>query len=69
MAFAKQSIGPSIGAAAAPSLGPKEKAMYTDGFGVAVIVAVLALLAPLLWIGWWLLADLGGRPNGTYPTA
>lgn len=43
--------------------------MYTDGFGVAVIVAVLALLAPLLWIGWWLLAELGERPNGTYPTA
>lgn len=42
--------------------------MYTDGFGVAVIVAILALLSPVLWIGWWLLADLGERANGIYPT-
>ena len=42
--------------------------MYTDGFGVAVIVALLALLSPVLWIGWWRLADLGERANGPYPT-
>jgi hypothetical protein len=67
-ALADQSIGPSIGAAARPSLGKKETAMYTDGFGVAVVVAILALLSPVLWIGWWLLADVGERTNGTYPT-
>ena len=37
--------------------------MYTDGFGAAVVVAVLVLLLPVLWIGWWLLADLGERPS------
>jgi hypothetical protein len=42
--------------------------MYTDGFGVAVIVALLALLSPVLWIGGWLLADLGEMANATYPT-
>lgn len=41
--------------------------MYTDGFVVAVIVALLALLLPALWMGWWLLADLGERADGTYP--
>ena len=46
----------------------KEKAMYSDGFGVAVIVSIVALLSPVLWIGWWFLADLGERANGTYPT-
>lgn len=42
--------------------------MYSDGFVVAVILGLLALLSPVLWIGWWLLADLGERANGTYPT-
>jgi hypothetical protein len=42
--------------------------MYTDGFGVAVIVAILALLLPLMWIGWWVLADLGEKADGAYPT-
>jgi hypothetical protein len=42
--------------------------MNTNGFGVAVIVALVALLSPVLWIGWWFLADLGERADGTYPT-
>jgi len=42
--------------------------MYTDGFGVAVPVALLALLAPGRWPGWWLVADLGERANGASPT-
>ncbi len=42
--------------------------MYSDGFVAAVIVALLALLLPVLLIGWWLLADLGERANGAYPT-
>jgi len=35
--------------------------MYSDGFVAAVILGLLALLSPVLWIGWWLLADLGER--------
>jgi len=42
--------------------------MYPDGFVAAVILGLLALLLPVLWIGWWLLADLGEKANGTYPT-
>jgi hypothetical protein len=42
--------------------------MYNDGFVVAVLIALLALLLPALWIGWWILADLGERAGGTYPT-
>jgi len=41
--------------------------MYSDGFGVAMIVGLVALLSPVLWIGWWLLADLGERADGGYP--
>ncbi len=41
--------------------------MYTDGFVVAVILGVIALLLPAVWMGWWLIADLGERTNGTYP--
>jgi hypothetical protein len=41
--------------------------MYNDGFGAAIIVGLVALLSPVLWIGWWLLADLGERASGTYP--
>ena len=66
--FGNQSIRPSIGAAASPSLHPKEDLMYPDGFVAAVILGLLALLLPVLWIGWWLLADLGEKANGTYPT-
>ena len=40
--------------------------MYTDGFGVALILGLLALLSPALWIGWWLLADLGESAYGTH---
>jgi hypothetical protein len=46
----------------------RRKAMYTDGFGAALMVGLIALLSPALWIGWWLLADLGEKVNGTYPT-
>jgi len=41
--------------------------MYSDGFGVAMIVGLVALLSPVLWIGWWLLADLGEQAGGRYP--
>ena len=40
--------------------------MYTDGFVVAAILGLLALLLPVLWIGWWLLADLGDGASGTH---
>lgn len=39
--------------------------MYSDAFAVALVLGVLALLSPMLWIGWWLIADLGDRVNGT----
>jgi hypothetical protein len=45
-----------------------EDLMYSDGFLVAVILGLLAVLSPVLWVGWWLLADLGERASGTYPT-
>jgi hypothetical protein len=56
-----QSIGPSIGATVAPSLRLREKAMYNEGFVGAIILGLFAFLLPVLWIGWWLLADLGDR--------
>jgi hypothetical protein len=32
--------------------------------GVGVVVAmILIILAPAIWIAWWLLADLGQRAN------
>jgi hypothetical protein len=40
--------------------------MYSDGFVVAVILGVLTLLLPALWMGWWLLVDLGDRAKGTH---
>jgi hypothetical protein len=40
--------------------------MYTDGFLVAVLVGVIALLLPALWIAWWLIADLGETANGSH---
>jgi hypothetical protein len=33
--------------------------------GVAVVVLILMLLAPALWVAWWLLADLGQRAQST----
>ena len=40
----------------------------TDGFAVALILGLIALLSPVLWIAWWLLADLGERASGAYST-
>lgn len=40
--------------------------MYNDGFVVALILGVVALLAPVLWFAWWLVADLG---SGRSPRA
>ena len=40
--------------------------MYNEGFVVAVILGLFAFLLPVLWIGWWLLADLGDRAKGTH---
>ena len=37
--------------------------MYTDGFAVAVVIAVVALLLPALWVAWWWIADLGHAPR------
>lgn len=32
--------------------------MYDDGFSVALVIGVLALMLPALWIAWWYLADV-----------
>lgn len=53
-----------MNAITASTVGPKEESMYNDAFVVAVILGVLALLSPMLWIGWWLIADLGRNANG-----
>jgi hypothetical protein len=55
----------SIQAGATPRLRPKEKAMYDDGFSVAVVLGVLALVLPALWIAWWYLADVEEAVNGS----
>jgi hypothetical protein len=33
--------------------------------GVVFLIAVV-LLSPVIWIAWWLLAELGSRANGSY---
>ena len=33
--------------------------MYTDGFVVAIVVGVIALMLPALWVAWWWVADMG----------
>jgi hypothetical protein len=33
--------------------------------GVVVMIAMV-LLSPVIWIAWWLLAELGSRANGSY---
>lgn len=35
----------------------------------AVVVLVVVLAPPILWVVWWLLADLGERANGSYRAA
>ena len=39
--------------------------MYNDGFVVAIILGLLALLSPVVWLAWWLVADLGERVSGS----
>jgi hypothetical protein len=61
---------PSILFGRLPSLGKKEAAMYDDGFIVALVIGVLALLAPALWIAWWYVADVSEGVSGrTRPRA
>jgi hypothetical protein len=38
--------------------------MYTQGFGAAVLVGLVALVLPGLWFAWWLVAALGERVSG-----
>lgn len=35
--------------------------MYTEGFVVAIVLGLVALLTPALWVAWWLIADLGEK--------
>jgi hypothetical protein len=39
--------------------------MYIEGIGAAIVLGVMALLAPGLWLTWWLLADLGEGVSGS----
>jgi hypothetical protein len=35
--------------------------------GVVIVYAIiLVLVSPVIWVAWWLLADLGGRATGSY---
>ena len=44
--------------------GAKEESMY---LGVVFVYAIILVLAsPIIWIVWWLLADLGERAAGSY---
>lgn len=42
----------------------KEVAMYLS-VGVVFLIAFV-LLSPVIWIAWWLLAELGSRADGSY---
>jgi hypothetical protein len=36
---------------------------------VAVVYAIILMfVSPIIWVVWWLLADLGQRANGSYKT-
>lgn len=39
--------------------------MYTNGIGVAIVIGIMALVLPAVWIGWWLVADLGEKVGGS----
>ena len=38
--------------------------MYLSVFIVYAII--LVLVSPVIWVAWWLLADLGERATGSY---
>lgn len=38
--------------------------MYDDGFVVALVLGVAALLLPVVWIGWWYVADVADGARG-----
>ncbi|HET9782162.1 MAG TPA: hypothetical protein VFR33_10315 [Candidatus Dormibacteraeota bacterium] len=38
--------------------------MYDDGFVVAVVLGVAALLLPVVWIAWWYVADVTEGASG-----
>ena len=47
-------------------LAQKEEPMY---LGVVFVYAIILVSAsPLIWVAWWLLADLGKRAAGSYTT-
>lgn len=55
---------PFIAAPVASTLEPKEKAMYLSVFIVYAIILVFA--SPVIWVAWWLVADLAERATGSY---
>jgi hypothetical protein len=57
-------LRPFIATPIASTLTPKEESMYLGVFFVYAIIFVLA--SPLIWVAWWLLADLGERAEGSY---
>ena len=38
--------------------------MYNDGIGAAIFIGLIALVVPLVWAGWWFVADLGEKVGG-----
>ena len=38
--------------------------MYDDGFVVAIVLGVAALLPPVGWIAWWYVADVSQGARG-----
>lgn len=64
MAAHSKAFRPFTATPIASTLKPKEEPMY---LGVVFVYAIILVLAsPIIWIVWWLLADLGERAAGSY---
>jgi hypothetical protein len=57
---------PCIAVPIASRLKPNEDAMYLS---VGVVLAIILVLAsPIIWVAWWLLADLAESASSSYVT-
>ena len=57
---------PSLARPGTHRLFPKEDAMYLSV--PLVLLAILVVLAPAIWLGWWLVASAGEKVSGHRPT-
>jgi hypothetical protein len=55
---------PFIALPFASTLTRKEEVMYLSV--VIVYAIILVLVSPVIWVAWWLLADLGERATVSY---